>query len=137
MEKTQRHQMTDQVLIVTDPDDIALDGCRILLVDLTVEQNQAVSSSLLNISLSGKVILYSWSSNDSIEWLLDKKSKCNILLFNADSRNELLVGYLAAHPNSYYFGQLRLLAGANNSRIYGQEDCQSTLDYVITKNGKI
>jgi hypothetical protein len=129
--------MTDQVLIVTDPDDTVLDGYRILLVDLTIEQSQAVSLSLLNISLPSRIVLYSWNSNDNIEWLLDKKVKCNTVLFNADSHNDLLVGYLSAHPNSYYFGQLRLLAGANNSRIYGQEDCQSTLDYVITKNGKI
>lgn len=129
--------MNEQVLIVTEPDDTSVDGCRILLVDLTVEQNQAVSSSLLNISLFSRVILYSWNSNDSIAWLLDKKSKCSTVLFNASSCNQLLVGYLAAHSNSYYFGQLRLLAGANNSRMHGQEDCQLTLDYVITKNGKI
>jgi hypothetical protein len=127
--------MTDQVLIVTDPDDTILDGYRILLADLTLEQSQAVSQSLLNIKLSKRVVLYSWNNNDSIAWLLDKKPKCDTVLFNADSRNDLLVGYLAAHPNSYYFGQLRLLAGANNSRIYGQEDCQTLLDYVISKNG--
>jgi hypothetical protein len=129
--------MTEQVLIVTEPDDTVLDGYRILLVDLNVEQNQAVSLSLLNISLPSRVVLYSWNGSNSIEWLLDKKTKCDLIVFNADSHNELLVGYLAAHPNSYYFGQLRLLAGANNSRIYGQEDCQSTLDYAITQNGKI
>jgi hypothetical protein len=129
--------MTDQVLIVTDPDDTILDGYRILLVDLTPEQSQAVSQSLLNISLPCRVVLYLWNNNDSITWLLDKKIKCDTVLFNANSYNELLVGYLSAHSNSYYFGQLRLLAGANNSRIYGQEDCQTTLDYVITKNGKI
>jgi len=125
--------MTDQVLIVTAPDDTILDGFRILLVDLTPEQSQAVSLSLLNISLSNRVVLYSWNSNDSIAWLLDKKSKSDAILFNADSYNELLIGYLSAQLNSYYFGQLKLLAGANNSQIYGQEDCQTILDYVISK----
>jgi hypothetical protein len=128
--------MTEQVLIVTEPDDTILDGYRLLLVDLTTEQSQTISISLLNIRLSRRVILYSWNSSNSIEWLLDKKSKCNLIVFNADSYNDIVIGYLTAHTNSYYFGNLKLLAGANNSRIYAQEDCEQLLEYVITKNGK-
>jgi hypothetical protein len=136
LEKTQGYQMIDQVLIVTEPDDTTLNGYRILLVDLTSDQSQAVSLSLLNIKLFNRVVLYSWNSNDSIEWLLDKKTKSNIVLFNADSCNDLLVGYLSAQTNSYYFGELKLLAGANNSRLYAQQDCQELLDYMISKDGK-
>ncbi len=129
--------MTEQVLIVTDPDETLLDGYRILLADLTHEQSQVVSASLLNISLSDRVVLYSWNSSNNIEWLLDKKEKCDLILFNADSYNDILVGYLSAQKNSYYFGNLKLLAGANNSRIYAQEDCEKLLEYTITQNGKI
>lgn len=128
--------MTEQVLIITEPDDTLLDGYRILLTDLTSEQSQVVSQSLLNIKLSNTVILYSWNSTDSINWLLDKKSKCDLLLFNADSNNDILIGYLSAQHNSYYFGNLRLLSGANNSRLYAQEDCERLLEYAITQNGK-
>jgi hypothetical protein len=127
--------MTEAVLIVTEPDDTVLDGYRILLADLTSEQSQTVSASLLNISLSDRVVLYSWNSSNNIEWLLDKKAKSDLILFNADSYNDILAGYLSAQKNSYYFGNLKLLAGANNSRIYAQEDCQKLLDYVISKNG--
>jgi hypothetical protein len=129
--------MTEQVLIVTEPDDTLLDGYRILLADLTPDQSQIVSASLLNISLSDRVVLYSWNSSNSIEWLLDKKEKCDLILFNADSYNDILVGYLSAQKNSYYFGNLKLLAGANNLRIYAQEDCERLLEYTTTKNGKI
>jgi len=127
--------MKEQVLIVTEPDDTLIDGYRILLVDLDSNQSQAVSTSLLNIQLSKYVILYSWNSSNSIEWLLDKKSKCDLILFNADSYNDLVIGYFSAQPNSYYFGNLKLLAGANNSRLYAQQDCQELLEYVISKNG--
>lgn len=129
--------MTEQVLIATDPDDVVLDGFRVLLADLTPEQSQVISASLLNTSLSQRVILYSWNSNDSVEWLLDKKTKCNLIVFNADSQNDIIAGYLAAHANSYYFGNLKLLAGANNSRLYSQEDCEELLEYTIIKYGKI
>lgn len=128
--------MTEQVLIITEPDDTLLDGYRILLTDLTSEQSQVVSQSLLNIKLSNTVILYSWNSTDSINWLLDKKLKCDLLLFNADSNNDILIGYLSAQRNSYYFGNLKLLSGANNSRLYAQEDCERLLEYAITQNGK-
>ena len=128
--------MTEQGLIITEPDDTLLDGYRILFTDLTSEQSQVVSQSLLNIKLSNTVILYSWNSTDSINWLLDKKSKCDLLLFNADSNNDILIGYLSAQHNSYYFGNLRLLSGANNSRLYAQEDCERLLEYAITQNGK-
>lgn len=129
--------MTDQVLIVTEPDDAILDGYRILLADLTPEQSLITSQSLLNIRLSNRVILYSWNSTNSIKWLLDKKTKCDLILFNADSYNDILVGYLSAQPNSYYFGTLKLLAGANNSILYAQDDCERLLEYVITQNGKL
>lgn len=129
--------MLEQVLIVTEPDDTLLDGYRILLADLTPEQSQIVSSCLLNILLSKRIILYSWNSSNTVDWLLDKKSKCDLIIFNADSYNDLIVGYLSAQTNSHYFGTLKLLAGANNSQLYAQEDCEQFLEYAITQNGKL
>jgi hypothetical protein len=128
--------MTDQVLIITEPDDTLLDSYRILLVDLTPEQSQVVSASLLTVSLSCRVVLYSWNSANTVTWLLDKKAKCDAILFNADSNNDVIVGYLAAQTNSYYFGNLKSLAGVNNSQLYAQQDCQELLEYMITKNDK-
>lgn len=128
--------MTDQVLIITEPDDTLLDSYRMLLVNLTPEQSQVVSASLLTMSLSRRVVLYSWNSTNTVAWLLDKKAKCDSILFNADSNNDIIVGYLAAQPNSYYFGDLKSLAGVNNSQLYAQQDCQELLEYMITKNDK-
>lgn len=127
--------MTDQVLIVTDPDDTTLDGYRILLAELTSEQSQIVSNALLSISLPTRIVLYVWNSQNSIEWLLDKKSKCNLIIFNADNHNDIVIGYLSAQRNSYYFGNLKLLSSANDSRLYAQEDCEQLLEYMVTKNG--
>jgi hypothetical protein len=126
--------MNNQVIIATEPDDTLLDGCRILLVDLTDAQNTIVSASLLNLSLPSRIILYSWSSNNGIDWLIDKKSKCNLIIFNSDSNNDLLVGYLAAQKLSYYFGKLKLLTGVNNLQLYAQEDCEKLLENIIIKH---
>lgn len=127
--------MKEQVIIATDPDDVVLDGFRILLADLTPEQSQIISTNLLSISLSQRVILYHWNSSSDIDWLIDKKHKSNLIIFNADSYNDLITGYLSAQNNSYYFGNLKLLASANNFRIFGQDDCLALLITQLNKNG--
>lgn len=128
--------MTDQVLIVTEPDDTLLDSYRLLLVDLTPFQSQVVSASLLAMRLPCRVVLYSWNSTNTVEWLLDKKTKCGLIVFNADSDNSAVVGYLAAQLNSYYFGNLKSLASVNNSQLYAQQDCQQLLEHVMPNNDK-
>lgn len=128
--------MIDQVLIVTEPDDTLLDSYRLLLVDLTPFQSQVVSASLLAMRLPCRVVLYSWNSINTVEWLLDKKTKCGLIVFNADSDNSAVVGYLAAQPNSYYFGNLKSLASINNSQLYAQQDCQQLLEHVMPNNDK-
>jgi hypothetical protein len=125
----------EQVIIATDPDDVVLDGFRILLADVTPEQSQVISTNLLSIPLSQRVILYHWNTGNSINWLIDKKHKSNLIIFNADSYNDLITGYLSAQKNSYYFGNLKLLADANNFRIFGQEDCFELLITQLNKNG--
>jgi hypothetical protein len=119
--------MSDKILVVTAPDDTILDGIRILHVNLSEEQRQIVSSAMLNSEVSHTIINYVWNNNDPVSWLLDKKSKCNIIIFNADSSLDLIVGYIAAHPNSYYFGTLRDLHLVNDRAIYNTDDVVSLL----------
>jgi hypothetical protein len=124
--------MSDKILVVTAPDDTILDGVRILHVNLSEEQRQIVSNAMLSSEVSHTIINYVWNSNDPVSWLLDKKSKCNFILFNADSVLDLIVGYIAAHPQSYYFGTLRDLHLVNDRAIYNTNDVVSLLE----KNGK-
>lgn len=119
--------MTDKVLIVTPPDDILIDGFRLLLVDLNNDQTKIISDCLLNISSKLTVITYLWTTNDNTNWLLDKKIRSDLIIFNADSQHEMIVGYIAAQKNSHYFGTLKTLAMANAKAIYASEDCESLL----------
>jgi len=119
--------MTGKVLVVTPPDDVVLDGFRLLLVDLDADQTKTVSDCLLKISSVTPVITYLWGANDNVDWLLDKKIKSDLIIFNANSQNELIVGYIAAQKNSHYFGTLKTLAMANAKAIYASEDCESLL----------
>jgi hypothetical protein len=118
--------MTDKVVVVTSPDDVLIDGYRILIVGLTSEQSKVISDALLSIDYDDNVILYIWESGDS-DWLLDKKHKSNLIIFNADHDNQLLVGYMAAQKNSHYFGYLKFLASANAKSIYASEDAENLL----------
>ena len=128
--------MSDRILVVTAPDDTILDGIRILHVNLSEEQRQIVSNAMLSSEVSNTIINYVWNMGDPISWLLDKKSKCNFILFNADVQSngaiELIIGYIAAHPQSYYFGTLRDLHLVNDRAIYNTDDVVSLLE----KNGK-
>lgn len=114
--------MTDKVVIVTPPDDVLLDGIRILLVDLQPEQSKIISDALTQIN-DATVIAYVWKIGEDLDWLLDKKHKSQLIFFNADSQNETLVGYLAAQRKSYYFGNLKSLQSVNNSAIYNTDQC--------------
>lgn len=124
--------MTDKVLIVTPPDDIQRDGVRVLLVDLTIEQMGVLSEAILKTSKLEypNVVVYNCQSDD-IDWLLDKKIKSNVIVFNADSENDLIVGYLAAQPNSYYFGTLKSLQNINKSAIYNTDQAIDLLEKML------
>ena len=65
--------MTAKVVVVTAPDDVLIDGFRLLLVDLNAEQTKIISDSLLNLKSQHDIITYLWSSNHDTDWLLDKK----------------------------------------------------------------
>lgn len=122
--------MTDKVILVTEPDDIQLDGCRLLLVDLTDDQNQFVSNALNCVKNINSIIIYV-ANNSNIDWILDKKNKSQLILFNADSDNHLLVGYLAAHKISHYFGNPKILSKANNRVIYTNDELVTLIEKTI------
>lgn len=126
--------MSDNVIVVTAPDDFLADGFRFMVVDLDENQTKIISDALLELKSVGNIVVYFYKSSDPIEWFLDKKSKSDVIIFNADSHNDLLVGYLAAQKNSYYFGTLKTLAKANNSAIYSVEGIRSLLTLRMEDN---
>lgn len=118
----------EKILLVTEPDDVLQEGYRIFLFDLTPDQNLIVSNSLGAVDLEKNLIVYSWKSGNSTEWLFDKLPKCQMTIFNADSQEELLVGYLAAKNRSYYLGNLRALKLVNNLVLYDVESITTILE---------
>lgn len=129
--------MSEKLLVVTPPDDTLLDGLRLLLVDLNEEQTQSVSTALLMSQLNINIISYVWNTTNPVDWLLDKILKSNLIIFNADSENDLIVGYLAANIKSYYFGNLKDLHIANNRAIFAVSDISNLLEKVSKKHEQI
>jgi hypothetical protein len=127
--------MTDRILVVTAPDDTPLDGIRILAANLTQEQGQIVSNALLQFdNFNITVINYVWKTGEDISWLLDKKAKSDVIIFNADSDNNTVIGYLSAQSKSCYFGTLKDLYLANNRAIYSIEDVLTLLEIIVKKH---
>ena len=126
--------MTDKIIVVTPPDDILLDGPRLLLVNLDQEQLQAVSTAVMTLDIEDHtVITFVWKLGDSTEWMLNTKLKSKIIIFNADMLdNELINGYLLAQGNSYYFGNLKDLHMANNRVLYNSDDVKILLERILT-----
>ena len=50
--------MNSKVILVTDPDDVPYDGVRLLLVNLTADQTQLLSTALSKINNLPMVVLY-------------------------------------------------------------------------------
>lgn len=129
--------MTERVIVVTPPDDVPLkDGVRILCVDLTSYQTQIVSDALKQLETDDTVITYIWRADNSVDWLLDKKQKSQVILFNAESKNELIVGYMAAQATSYYFGSLRSLNLANDYAVYDNNQLVAILENAVISHKK-
>ncbi len=126
--------MTDKIILITPPDDVLLDGLRLLTVNLDNEQSNILSKSLLNLEIESNVIVYVYNTSDPIEWLLDKQIKSDVILFNANSVPEMIIGYMAAQSKSYYFGTLKDLHLVNNRVIYNTEDLGSLLDRKMKRN---
>ena len=120
--------MTDRILVVTAPDDVILDGIRLLVVNLTQEQTQIISNALLKCNLGVIIINYLWQESEPVSWMLDKRQKSDFVIFNADAESDTINGYLAAMPNSYYFGTLKDLQIVNDRAIYTVEDILTFLE---------
>jgi hypothetical protein len=129
--------MTEKILVVTSPDDILLQGVRVLHVDLDDAQGSIVSDALMQVSLSHNIINYVWKIGNRVDWLLDKTPKCDLIFFNAsgssDSGKDLITGWIAAQPQSYYFGILKDLHLVNDRAIYSVEDVLTLLEKVAKK----
>jgi hypothetical protein len=127
--------MTDKIIVATPPDDIALDGIRILVVNLTQEQGQVISNALLQFdNFNVNIVNYVWNTGNDIPWLLDKKTKSDVIIFNADVNDNTITGYLSAYTKSYYFGTLKDLHLANNRAIYTTEDVLTLLETIVKKH---
>lgn len=124
--------MSDQVIVVTPPDDILIEANRILLFDPTVEQTQLISQSLASLEFDVTVIFYIWRSGDDLEWLLDKALKYDLLILNAETIEQTMLGYLFSKPNSYYIGNIRSLSSLKNNQINDQDHLNTILKERLT-----
>ena len=128
--------MTNKITLITPPDDIFDDALRMILVDLTQEQSQLVSDALISMDISINIVAYVWNNTNTIEWLIDKKHKSQLVIFNADSDNAELNGYLSAHSNSYYMGTLRSIGITTKRAIKDQSQCSEILNHFIVEYDK-
>lgn len=122
----------NKLLLVTPPDDIHTDGLRILLVGISHDKTNLISSALTQLPAIPNTILYMWSQGNDINWLIDKKNKSQLIIFDVDNLPGELVGYFSAQPNSYYFGHLRDLDIINSNTILDVEQCYQLLENTIT-----
>ena len=127
--------MTNKVLLVTSPDDVLDDGLRILMVGLTNDQTNLISQALTRLGNIPTIVGYIVNGTE-VEWFLDKKPKCDLIIFNADSENDVIIGYMAAQSNSYYFGNLKSLSQANQNAIYDSEQIFNLLENAIEHYGR-
>ena len=131
--------MTDRILIVTPPDDILLQGIRTLHVHLNEEQSAIVSNALMQTDLPHNIINYVWKMGNPVDWLLDKSIKCDLIIFNAkgpsDPGLDVILGWVSAQHNSYYFGTLKDLHLANDRVIYSSDDILNLMEKVSKKHG--
>lgn len=122
----------NKITIITPPDDILQDGVRILCYGLEKEQTLLISSIIYNLEECKPTIIYVSNGQNDSEWVLDKKQKCSIIIFNAESQDQTMVGYLSAQTNSYYFGELRSLSSANNNKINEKQQLTKIMEDLIT-----
>ena len=121
----------NKVTIVTPPDDILLDGTRVLTYDLTSSQNDIVSQAIRDIQKD--IIVYIAKSTDDVQWTLDKKQKSSIIIINAESENQTMVGYLVAQPNSFYMGNLKSLKVVNTRELINIESIKQLMEEQTTR----
>jgi hypothetical protein len=117
----------NKVYLVTAPDDVTYDSKRIICVGLDETQREIVSQTLQRFETVPTTVLYVWNNGESQEWLLDKKQKCDLIIFNANNEEKAVVGYFAAHDNAYYMGELGMLSQINNRIIHDTDECHKLI----------
>lgn len=117
----------NKVYLVTAPDDVTYDSKKIICVALDDNQREIVSQTLQRFETVPTTVLYVWNNGDSQEWLLDKKQKCDLIIFNANNEDKTLVGYFSAHDNAYYMGELGVLSRVNNRIIHDTDECHKLI----------
>lgn len=121
----------EKISIVSSPDDVYEDSARIMLVDLSTEQQTTVSTALKSYSGIQNVTVYVWSCGlHDTTWLFDKTAKCDLIIFNAESSCSQIVGYMAAQPRSYYFGRLQDVNIANTREILSLDTITQLLEII-------
>lgn len=131
--------MTDRILVVTPPDDILLQGIRILHVNLSEEQSAIMSNALMQNDLPHNIVNYVWKMGNRVDWLLDKSTKSDLIIFNAvnynsDSGLDVILGWTSAQPQSYYFGTLKDLHLANDRVLYNSDDILNLLEKISKRH---
>ena len=126
-------------MVVTPPDDILLQGIRILHVNLNEEQSAIMSNALMNADLPHNIVNYVWQMGNRVDWLLDKSSKSNLIIFNtvnsnSDSGLDIILGWISAQPQSYYFGTLKDLHLANDRVLYNSDDILNLLEKISKRH---
>ena len=129
--------MENKITLVTQPDDVTYDGLRILAYDLMPNQSQMVSDCLSQLKDIPQIIVYVANGHDDPKWIIDKKQKCSIIVINAESQDQTMVGYLSAQRNSYYFGNLRSVSEANGSVIQETKQLTMIMEDQIAKHEKL
>ena len=138
METNERKATVNKKLtLVTPPDDILVDAVRILVFDLAQTHTKLISSVLYNMQEIENTVIYVCNGQDDTAWILDKKQKCSIIIYNAESENQTMVGYLAAQPNSHYFGELRSLGAINNNKIIPKEQIEIIMEDQYKTHAKL
>ena len=124
--------MTNKIVIVTPPDDVLYDGFRILLVDLNQNQTQLISKALYDIDNLSNTIVYVYNLGNDTTWLFDKILKSHLIIFDAESKDQALAGYLTSKNNAHYFGTQKTLQKIANSAIYDNNDIRTLIEEYTT-----
>lgn len=117
---------SNSICLVTPPDDVLYKAKRLLLVDLTLDQQNFVSDVLRETS--SNFVVYVWNVGDDIEWLLDKQLKSDVVLVNLQSTEQLVVGYFLGYRKTFYFGDSKKVQKFSANAIYSTEQLLNTIE---------
>lgn len=123
--------MSEKIIVVTPPDDIWDDAERITLVDLNPEQSKTISDIITSVDITSNIVIYNFQHLNDEQWLVDKIQKSQLVFYNAESDNQLLVGYLLNNKNAYSLGVRRGLDFVNNRKILEQQEIRTMIENLV------